>query len=184
MSRFTRFSRGKIWFIDIGPCKRFDIFQLCPLLPFEGKRWAQLFCYACFFVVVISISMLARLKCQKIHMFHNLAFLESFDTLTTLNTIKISGISQYPIVGVLSTDVSSRPWLQSLGKTKMSPRRPFSLKIHVWSIFMILKHTHPQQWVHLGGSPGAASFRKICIHVTESGGYYSNSDVISGPKNC
>ena len=29
MSRFTRFSRGKIWFVDIGPCKRFDIFQLC-----------------------------------------------------------------------------------------------------------------------------------------------------------
>ena len=25
----TRFSRGKIWFVDIGPCKRFDIFQLC-----------------------------------------------------------------------------------------------------------------------------------------------------------
>ena len=24
-----RFSRGKIWFVDIGPCKRFDIFQLC-----------------------------------------------------------------------------------------------------------------------------------------------------------
>ena len=23
-----RFSRGKIWFVDIGPCKRFDIFQL------------------------------------------------------------------------------------------------------------------------------------------------------------
>ena len=30
MSRFTRFSRGKIWFVDIGPCKIFDIFQLCP----------------------------------------------------------------------------------------------------------------------------------------------------------
>ena len=29
MSRFTRFSWGKIWFVDIGPCKRFDIFQLC-----------------------------------------------------------------------------------------------------------------------------------------------------------
>ena len=29
MSRFTRFSRGKIWFDDIGPCKRFDILQLC-----------------------------------------------------------------------------------------------------------------------------------------------------------
>ena len=29
MSRFTRFSRGKIWFVNIGPCKRFDIFQLC-----------------------------------------------------------------------------------------------------------------------------------------------------------
>ena len=29
MSRFTRFSRGKIWFVDIGPCKRFDIFHLC-----------------------------------------------------------------------------------------------------------------------------------------------------------
>ena len=28
MSRFTRFSRGKIWFVGIGPCKRFDIFQL------------------------------------------------------------------------------------------------------------------------------------------------------------
>ena len=28
MSQFTRFSRGKIWFVDIGPCKRFDIFQL------------------------------------------------------------------------------------------------------------------------------------------------------------
>ena len=28
MSRFTRFSRGKIWFFDIGSCKRFDIFQL------------------------------------------------------------------------------------------------------------------------------------------------------------
>ena len=30
MSRFTRFFRGKIWFVDIGPCKRFDIFQVCP----------------------------------------------------------------------------------------------------------------------------------------------------------
>ena len=29
MLRFTRFSQGKIWFADIGPCKRFDIFQLC-----------------------------------------------------------------------------------------------------------------------------------------------------------
>ena len=29
MSRFTRFSRDKIWFSDIGPCKRFDILQLC-----------------------------------------------------------------------------------------------------------------------------------------------------------
>ena len=29
MSRFTPFSRGKIWIVDIGPCKRFDIFQLC-----------------------------------------------------------------------------------------------------------------------------------------------------------
>ena len=29
MSRLTCFSRGKIWFVDIGPCKRFDIFQLC-----------------------------------------------------------------------------------------------------------------------------------------------------------
>ena len=29
MSRFTRFSRGKIWFGNIVPCKRFDIFQLC-----------------------------------------------------------------------------------------------------------------------------------------------------------
>ena len=29
MLRFTRFSLGKIWFIDIGPCKRFDIFQVC-----------------------------------------------------------------------------------------------------------------------------------------------------------
>ena len=28
MSRFTRFSRGNIWFDDIGPCKRFDILQL------------------------------------------------------------------------------------------------------------------------------------------------------------
>ena len=28
MSRFTRFSWGKIWFDDIGPCKRFDILQL------------------------------------------------------------------------------------------------------------------------------------------------------------
>ena len=25
MSRFTRFSGGKIWFDDIGTCKRFDI---------------------------------------------------------------------------------------------------------------------------------------------------------------
>ena len=32
MSRFTRFSRGKIWFVDIGTCKRFDIFQLWPFL--------------------------------------------------------------------------------------------------------------------------------------------------------
>ena len=31
MSRFTRFSRGKIWFDDIGPCNRFDILQLCSL---------------------------------------------------------------------------------------------------------------------------------------------------------
>ena len=29
MSRFTHFSRGKIWFGDIGPCKRFEILQLC-----------------------------------------------------------------------------------------------------------------------------------------------------------
>ena len=29
MSAFTRISRGKIWFEDFGPCKRFDIFQLC-----------------------------------------------------------------------------------------------------------------------------------------------------------
>ena len=29
MSRFTCFSRGKIWFDDLGPCKRFDILQLC-----------------------------------------------------------------------------------------------------------------------------------------------------------
>ena len=29
MSRFMRFSRGKIWLVDIGPCKRFDIFHLC-----------------------------------------------------------------------------------------------------------------------------------------------------------
>ena len=29
MSRFMHFSRGKIWFDDIGPCKRFDILQLC-----------------------------------------------------------------------------------------------------------------------------------------------------------
>ena len=29
MLRFTRFFRGKIWCVDIGPCKRFDIFQVC-----------------------------------------------------------------------------------------------------------------------------------------------------------
>ena len=29
MSRFTRFSLGKIWFDDIGPCKRFYILQPC-----------------------------------------------------------------------------------------------------------------------------------------------------------
>ena len=29
MSRFTRFSLGKIWFYEFGPCKRFDILQLC-----------------------------------------------------------------------------------------------------------------------------------------------------------
>ena len=29
MSRFTCFSRGKILFDNIGPCKRFDILQLC-----------------------------------------------------------------------------------------------------------------------------------------------------------
>ena len=29
MSRFTRASRGKIWFDDFSPCKRFDILQLC-----------------------------------------------------------------------------------------------------------------------------------------------------------
>ena len=28
MSRFTRFSRGKIWFVDIGLWKKFDIFHL------------------------------------------------------------------------------------------------------------------------------------------------------------
>ena len=28
MSWFTRFSQGKIWFVDIGPCKRFEILQL------------------------------------------------------------------------------------------------------------------------------------------------------------
>ena len=39
MSQFTRFSRGKIWFVDIGPCKRFDIFQLCfCLLPCTGTQ--------------------------------------------------------------------------------------------------------------------------------------------------
>ena len=29
MLRFTRFSRSKIWFDNIGLCKRFDILQLC-----------------------------------------------------------------------------------------------------------------------------------------------------------
>ena len=29
MLRFTRFFRGKIWCVDIGPCKRFDIFHVC-----------------------------------------------------------------------------------------------------------------------------------------------------------
>ena len=28
MLQFTRCSQGKIWLVDIGPCKRFDIFQL------------------------------------------------------------------------------------------------------------------------------------------------------------
>ena len=28
LSQFTLFPRGKIWFDDIGPCKRFDILQL------------------------------------------------------------------------------------------------------------------------------------------------------------
>ena len=31
MSRFMRFSRGKIWFVDIGPCKRFDILLICSI---------------------------------------------------------------------------------------------------------------------------------------------------------
>ena len=26
-----RFSRGKIWFVDIGPCKRFDILLICSI---------------------------------------------------------------------------------------------------------------------------------------------------------
>ena len=40
-----RFSRGKIWFEDSGPCKRFDILQLCldPHPPF-GKR-PDLLCF-------------------------------------------------------------------------------------------------------------------------------------------
>ena len=38
MSRFTRFSLGKIWFIDIGPCKRFDIFQLCAIYMCKRKH--------------------------------------------------------------------------------------------------------------------------------------------------
>ena len=37
MSRFTRFSWGKIWFVDIGPCKRFDIFQLCSCFNFPNS---------------------------------------------------------------------------------------------------------------------------------------------------
>ena len=40
MSRFTRFSRGKIWFVNIGPCKRFDIFQLWSL---EGRIQKEVF---------------------------------------------------------------------------------------------------------------------------------------------
>ena len=32
MSRIWRIYSCKIWFVDIGPCKRFDIFQLYPVL--------------------------------------------------------------------------------------------------------------------------------------------------------
>ena len=39
MSRLTRFSRGKIWFVDIGPCKRFDIFHVW-LGPFYVQTWS------------------------------------------------------------------------------------------------------------------------------------------------
>ena len=46
---------------------------------------------------------------------------------------------------------------------------------------MIIKPTHPQQWVQLFGE---APYRKICKTATEYGGYSSNPDIISGPKNC
>ena len=36
MSRSMHLSRGKIWFVDIGPCKRLDIFQLCQNDNFYG----------------------------------------------------------------------------------------------------------------------------------------------------
>ena len=42
MSRFTRFSLGKNLFVDIGPCKRFDIFHLCQERPELEKELVNL----------------------------------------------------------------------------------------------------------------------------------------------
>ena len=91
----------KLVFLDTSNIKAFSHFirhRRCPLPPF----WEKVH-------LIILPCMIASLKCQQIPIFNFLSFLESLDILTTLNTIRISEISQCPIVGVLSTDLSSRP---------------------------------------------------------------------------
>ena len=97
----------KLVFLDTSNIKAFSHFirhRRCPLPPFEGNLYTLLGKVH----LIILPCMIASLKCQQIPIFNILSFLESLDILTTLNTIRISEISQCPIVGVLSTDLSSR----------------------------------------------------------------------------
>ena len=70
MSRFTRFSRGKIWLVDIGLCKRFDIFQLWiyfakySAAAGAGGAWSQCLATAQCHLGFPTLSLCKRYKCN------------------------------------------------------------------------------------------------------------------------